>query len=284
MKILIIGSSGSLGKKLFKLLKKKHQITHTGLKKRKYNLNNKKIIKNLLKIGNPEIVINCAGIVNIDECEKYKTLAYKSNYLIVKNFIDIIKKNKMKIKFVQISTDHIYDNNRVKIKNSEKTKPIINNYYSLTKIMSEKICLKHNGLVLRVNFIVEKGKKSFLNLIYNRYISKKIIYLAKNQFISALSLETLSRIISKNICAFVKNCGIFNIGSKDSISKRDIAFEFFEYLKIKKYQYLDKDINEICVTKRSKNMSMNVIKFEKKFNIELPMIRSEIKKIASFYK
>jgi dTDP-4-dehydrorhamnose reductase len=92
MKILIIGSSGSLGKKLFKLLKKKHQIVHTGLKKRKYNLNNKKIIKNLLKIGNPEIVINCAGIVNIDECEKYKTLAYKSNYLIVKSKTDTSSK------------------------------------------------------------------------------------------------------------------------------------------------------------------------------------------------
>ena len=51
MRVLIIGSSGLLGKQLYYFLKKKKtKVFHNGLNKKKLNLNKIKNLKKLLKI------------------------------------------------------------------------------------------------------------------------------------------------------------------------------------------------------------------------------------------
>ena len=46
----------------------------------------------------------------------------------------------------------MYDNFSLRSCN-ENSIPYVNNYYTKTKIMSEKICLKNNSLVFRINFL-----------------------------------------------------------------------------------------------------------------------------------
>lgn len=60
------------------------------------------------------------------------------------------------------------------------------------------------------------------------------------------------------------------------MSKSDFAIYFAKKVKIYKKNYLLKKINSVLKVKRSKNMIMNVIKFEDKFNIKLPTIQNEI--------
>ena len=69
MKILILGSSGRLGKLLYKSLKSKHQVFNNGLNKRKYDISNFNKIKKLL-VNNLELIVNCSGETNIEICEK----------------------------------------------------------------------------------------------------------------------------------------------------------------------------------------------------------------------
>ena len=79
MKILLLGSSGMLGKQLYRFLKKDFKVYTNGLKEKEYDLSKKKNINFLLDNIKPDVIINSAGITNIETCEKYKKLAKKIN-------------------------------------------------------------------------------------------------------------------------------------------------------------------------------------------------------------
>ena len=87
------------------------------------------------------------------------------------------------------------------------------------------------------------------------------------------------------MCKIIKNIifnkkyhftGTFNIGSKQFISKSDFAIYFAKKCKIYNNNYALKNVNSCLKIKRSKNMIMDVNKFEKRFKIKLPKIKDEI--------
>ena len=138
MKILILGSSGRLGNLLYKSFKSKHQVFNNGLNKRKYDISNFNRIQKLLK-NNLDLIINCSGETNIENCEKKKLKLVKQENSFRK-FISLA--HEKKVKFIQISTDHMYDNPNFNKSSNEITKPKINNYYTKNKIALENIALK----------------------------------------------------------------------------------------------------------------------------------------------
>lgn len=283
MNILIIGSSGTLGKSLYSYLKKKFKISHNGLFKRKYDLKKKNQIKKLLKNSYPKIVINCCGVTNIDFCEKNKRKSSLTNVKIVKNILDFQKK--FKFHFIQISTDHLYDP-KIRRVSYEIDKIKINNEYSRQKRMAEKICLKYRSLIFRTNFFGKNGKKTIDNWIYSNLKRKKKIYLFNDVFFNPLRLKSLNKIfekILKDKKLFSKS-GIYNLGSKNSISKEKFAKNFSKLLYLKHKDFVSIKVNSFLKTKRSKNMAMNCKKFEKDFKIVLPDINNELLKESKIYK
>ena len=283
MKILILGSSGSLGNALYHVLKKKHGVFHNGIIKKKYDLTKINNVKKILKKKMLDIIFNCSAITNIELCEKSKKLAYSVNTKIVKNFFKIIKQRKLNSKFVQISTDHIYDQKKINAKSNENSKVKINNYYSKTKYEAEKICKKNNSIIFRVNFFKEMGSKSFPNWLIKKFKLKNKFFLVKDQYVSALSLNSLVKILDLGLKKILNRSGIYNIGTKDKISKIKFAIKLARKIDCFNNNFIEEKINNICKVKRSENMSMDVKKFEKDFKIKLPIHENEIKKISKFY-
>ena len=156
MNLLIIGSSGTLGKSLYYFLKKKFKVFHNGLTKRKFDLKKKNQVRILLKTLYPKVIVNCCGVTDIDYCEKNQKKSSEINVKIVQNFLDFQKE--FKFYFIHISTDHLYDSKTRKA-SYEIDKIKINNEYSRQKRMAEKICLKYKSLILRTNFFGKSGKK-----------------------------------------------------------------------------------------------------------------------------
>lgn len=170
MKILILGSSGFLGKLIYQKLKGKFNVINNGLIRKKISLINLKKTDNFLVNTDPDIIINCAALTNIDTCEKFPKKSYGINVKSVENIFKIKKKNGLNFFFIQISTDSLYDASS-NINNKENSIPKINNIYSKHKYMLEKICLKNNCLILRTNFF-GKYKNNFSNWIYKKFVSK----------------------------------------------------------------------------------------------------------------
>ena len=67
------------------------------------------------------------------------------------------------------------------------------------------------------------------------------------------------------------------------MSKSNFAVFFAKKVKVYRKNYLLKKINSVLKVKRSRNMIMNIKKFENKFNIKLPKIKNEIINEAKQY-
>jgi dTDP-4-dehydrorhamnose reductase len=280
MNILILGSSGLLGRELHDCLKscKQFRVFHNGLRSRKFNINNRYQLKKLLFKSNPFLIINASGITNIDYCEKERNFSYKTNVGLVKNIFNLKNKFRLDFFFIQFSTDQIYDSIKI-VQNKESFKLKINNEYSKQKSAQEKICLKNKSLILRTNFFGKNynKKQSFSDWIFKSFNKKKEFYLFKDVYFNPLRIDTICKII-KNIILQKKFIveGIYNLGSRGFMSKSNFAIYFAKKVKIYKKNYVLKNINSVLKVKRSKNMVMHVKKFENKFNIKLPKIQNEI--------
>ena len=218
MKILILGSSGILGNKLFNVLKKKFKVYHNGIKSRKYELNHKNL-KILINKTNPNYIINCSAVTDIDYCEKNKKNCRRINTEILKKIFNIKKKDNLNFKLIHFSTDQMYNNTSLR-SGKEILRPVVNNYYTKTKIMSEGICLKNQALIFRTNFFgYSKKGITFSQWVVNKFKNKEKFFLVDDVFFNPLSLTTIGKIIHQIIKNDLYFSGIFNIGTKDKISK-----------------------------------------------------------------
>ena len=280
MKILIIGSSGILGYCLYKELSKKYKVYHTGLKKRLYDLT---LRKNLKKILNKkfDVVINCSAITSIEFAEKNKKITSNINYKLIRDIL-VLNEKKKNFYFINFSTDHVY-NCKKNYKNTEENISFKGNYYTKSKIRVDALTQKFKFLSLRVNFFGKsfRGKGTFSDWLFLKSQNKEKMFLFDDQIFSPLTLDTLSQIIKKIIVK--KRYGLFNLGSKDSISKKSFALMFLKNLGIKNINYESVKVNNFLKIKRSNFMGMNSKKFSKQFKIKLPSIKNEIKKASKEY-
>ena len=106
-----------------------------------------------------------------------------------------------------------------------------------------------------------------------------------NVYFNPLRINTivkiLSIIIKKKLYTYG---GIYNLGSKDGIFKNDFATLIAKKMKLYHNNYKEININKLLKVKRPLHMFMNVNKFEKKFNIKIPLIRKEINEEIKDYK
>ncbi len=281
-KILITGSSGLLGSYLTKYLKnKKFKITNfkrKGLSK----FSNLHFCEKYFKKNNYDKIINLSAITNIDYCEKHKLIAREVNYTLIKNICNILKKLKKKTHIIQLSTDQFYDS--FKTNTEDKRKCV--NYYTKTKLMAEKVCLKSNCTILRTNFVGKSlayGRVSFSDWIYHSIKKKKSINLASDIMFSPLSIKSLSKIIFIIIKKPIK--GIYNVGSIKGLSKLNFAKKFSKKVGLNTNYIHTVDYKKLnFFAKRNKDMRMKVRKFEKQFNHKFKSLNFELEQIASEYK
>ena len=279
--VLILGSSGLLGRQLYQKLKYKKNLKlyHNGILKKKFDLSKKNQLRKIIYYSKPNIIINCTGLTNLEKCENFPLISKKINVDILANIFDIKKKNNLKFKLIHFSTDNFYNNKKNK-KNNEKSKIYMMNKYCIHKRMAEKICLKNKSLIFRTNFFGKSNtkSKSFSDWVYHSFRKKSFFYLFNDVLFSPLRINTITKILSIIINRkFFHYSGVYNLGSKNGIYKNNFAIYFAKKLKIYKKSYINISVNKLLKVRRSNNMFMNVNKFENKFKIKLPKIETEIK-------
>jgi len=285
MKILILGSSGFLGKLIYKKIKNNFNVINNGLKKKRISLVSFKKTNELLLNINPNLIINCAALTNIDQCEKFPKKSYDVNVKAVENIFKVKKKNNLNFFFIQFSNDSLYDSKN-NINNNETKIPKINNIYSRHKNLVEKICLKNKSLIFRTNFF-GKYKNNITNWIYKETVSKnkKEINLFDDINFSPLRATKIAEIISYIIQkGYYNKNGIYNLGSRNGLSKYNFAILFLKKLNFLKKKKINKvkSLHYVKV-KRSRNMKMSVVKFEKNFKMKLNTLKKEISLCANEY-
>lgn len=282
MKFLIFGGNGFLGNHLYHYIKKKFNVKivtrrrKNGIYLKYYNLTN---LQKIISKEVPDVIINTIAFTNVDKCEVKKKLAYNTNVKITRLISNAIMSMEYKKPFfIHISSDQVYSG--LGPHNEKNPKPI--NYYSKTKLLSEKFVNLKEGCVLRTNFLGYSRNHSNLNSWIVNSVKKNFeICGFKNIYFSPLSLNTLSKIIIK--ISKKKIGGIYNLGSVGGISKAkyikkflNIKFKDYRYFKMENYS---KKNSTKIIASRPLDMRLDCKKIMTKYKIKLPKTTFEVNKI-----
>lgn len=277
---MILGSSGLLGNVLSMKLSSYGYKVFKPLRKNNQEFLDCNTINNLIISEKIPTVINLMANTNVDYCEEYPEFAYLSNVKSLENLIEIF--DETGIHLIHISTDQIYYGEGPH--SEENIYPC--NVYAITKYLSEVIADKVDATILRTNFVGKSflsKRPSFSDWILNSIKNEKPISLFNDIYFSPLSIIDLCKYI--DIVIKSSNRGIFNIGSRNSISKANFGIELIKNLN------LDNKMISICSSrkferkaKRPNDMTMSVTKFEQAFDLILPTIDETNKALYREYK
>ena len=279
--ILVFGGSGLLGKCLIDnyIDKKKIHIvlnkTRIINKKIKFvSLANFNSLKNYIKKNHIKVIINLAGLTNIELCEKNEKLSNKINYILPIKLAKLSKETN--IRYVFISTDNFKFKSQ---KLSENLSITALNNYGKHKKKSEKDILKIDpkSLIIRTNFysVGNKKRQSFSDTIIKNIKAFKEIELFKDVYYTPI----YGKYLLKYIFALIrkKKFGIFNICSNEKITKYNFGHKLCDIFHLNKRlikcNHLKKR-NDLV--KRPLNMALNNSKLKKTLNIKIPSINYQL--------
>jgi UDP-glucose 4-epimerase len=154
MKILVTGGAGYIGSHVTEqLIDRKYDVIildnlKTGHKKLinqkanfiRGNINNKKLVNNIIKQHNIQTIIHLAAYLNVSEAEKNKLKYYNNNIKGTEALLSACKNSNVK-SFIFSSSCSIYGN--VKGSVNERVKPNPQGYYAYTKFKGEELIKKY---------------------------------------------------------------------------------------------------------------------------------------------
>ena len=279
-KALVFGSNGLLGQAFLKELKI-CDIKPIGVARSNANycidLLKMNTLPRIISESNVDIVINCAAKVSLMECENNPLIAKKIN----SDLVNVLARacSKYDKKFIQISTDHFYNNdNRVLHKETDKIEIV--NQYAMTKRIGELNALSFaDSLIVRTNITGLRGinsRPTFFEWLYSSLMNKSKISLFTDFYTSTISAEMLAKYTI--IAANLNLKGLINIASSECISKKDFAILLAKNLAIKLEYFNDSSVREVEPT-RANSLGLDCTKAEKLLGIKMPNADEVIKNL-----
>jgi len=172
----------------------------------------------------PEIIINCAALADVDGCEKKPEKSRNINVTAVEQLLDFFPQ----ARFVQISTDYVFGDDDKRGSRPPRPDDITcpMNVYGRHKLMAEKatVASSPRNLIIRVNTLLDfTEKRNFFRLVYDRLQAGKEIDGIDDQVsnpISTLSAVDLIWQLTQN-----DTTGIFHVGGGQFVSRYGLAVE-----------------------------------------------------------
>lgn len=294
-KILVIGGTGLLGNEFVAQFSKNYEVIvglHNIGKNQFLNLTTKLDIcskENITHVFNyfkPDVVINCAGLTNVEECEKFPEKAFLLN-AIAPNYLSKASKV-IGSKFVQISTDHFESESKIPRDELTIMNPI--NQYGFGKLFGERYSnySNDNSLIIRTNFFgLKRIGETFLSKMLDSLKNSGTYFGFGDVTFTPIGVSTL---VSGVKILLEKNySGLINIGSREEITKFEFAQELLKFLNLPRNKCQIRKSSEVQGrVNRPKYLSLNSDKFFKITNFKVPdiltMIRQELVSLSGGHK
>lgn len=256
--ILICGASGLVGKEMCKLLDS-HSIPYIGTyncnkidrnNMFKINFNEDKEIEDLLIKNGIKTCIFCVVERLTDVCEKNWDKVKNINIDMVHNTSYIC--NKLKVKFIHLSTDYVFDGLTQPNYPDSPKNPLQN--YGISKLISENRIIKNckNFLIIRIPVLYSNLSKIHDNAV--SLIGKNLMDLRIEEEYREDDFSIRRPLYIPDLCLFIYECLRNN--------KEGIYHFYNPYNKFTKYQICDKissiiniDIKKI-IPKKNNNTSI----------------------------
>ncbi len=280
-KILITGISGLLGSNLAYCWRERCQIlglyhTHPwklkGIETAAVDLADADKTAKILKDFQPDIIVHCAAIADVDKCETDQELAIRTNVTATKNLTSKLPEH---CKFVYISTDLVYNGVKGHFTETDPVKPI--NVYGQTKFTGEvQALLVPKALVARTNFFGwnVQNKECFAERVAREAPQNTVKGFTDSTFSSIYTFD-LADILEQAILKDLS--GIYNMTCQGSMTRFAFAEALSDRLCYRKGVILRSSINDFPFkAKRAKDLSLVTEKLSIDLDLTLPTMEDSI--------
>jgi len=225
----------------------------------------------------PDIVIHAAALTDVDRCEREPEAADRANRAMVANLVDALPGN---CRLVHISTDQVYpDGSGPYCEGTEK--PV--NIYGHSKLAGELAALGHpDTLVLRTNLFGPSrtpGRQSLSDFVAESLVAGRITTLFGDVLFSPLHMATLAKVTIE--AALVGGLrGIYNLGSRDGMSKRDFGLAVAAHLGLSTATVRDGRSTDVPArAPRPLDLRLDVRRIEAALGRRMSTLQEEIEKL-----
>ena len=278
MKLLITGASGLLGINLAMEAMSEHEVIGVDRGKLKLapfpviktNFYNSRAFDPALDSNQPDWVINCAALANLEECEKHPDQARILNINLPRELADACAKRN--IPFIHLSTDAVFDGTKEGAY-TEDDEPNPQGVYSQTKLDGEHAVFEANpqAIVARVNFFGwsltnrrSLGEFFVNNLNEGKSVSGFTDVIFCPMWVNHLG-RTLLEMLEKNLH------GLYHVVGAQAMSKYQFGVEVARKFGLRESLIEPQSVERSSLTaKRSHNLWLSVHKLSTDLGHEPP--------------
>lgn len=259
MKILVTGAGGFLGSRLVQYYRTEHTLFPIGHKD--CDITKEKEVKNCIIEIQPDIVIHCAAISDIAECEKDPVQSKKVNVDGTKYLIKACREYS-NTKFIFCSSDQVYvggENKELHVETEDVAPPHL---YGQQKLEAE--CIIHdldaNAICLRLSWMYDKKKEEkqthdhLISILAKQIWEKKKMMYSNQDF---RSITYVWEVVGNMEKIWHLPGGVYNFGSENNESTYEVARRILRLWNADE-KYLEKDL-----FKKSRNLRMDFTKIKK---------------------
>ncbi len=237
-KVIIFGGSGLLGKEVIRIFS--HENTYEVLSPRSSEVNiiDESSLSLFLEKSKPDIIVNCAGIISVEACEKEPLLAWKTNAIapgiMARSLRNISLKNPATL--VHISSSYVFGDDKKTYTDKDVPSPL--NVYGWTKYASELILSQESRqsgfryFIFRLGLIYGNGRNTFVDMVVNTIKEKREMSVITDQYHIPLWTRDIALAIKKISEEQNLPNGVYHPSSqvRSGVSKYDIALEIARIL------------------------------------------------------
>jgi len=226
MRVVVTGANGLVGSRLsLQLAQRGHQVTgcsHSAwrgspqpLQSIAYftcELSNGREVRQLFEAAQPEVVIHCASLTDVDACERDPVAAYASN---VESTAHVATNARnLQAQVICVSTDYVFDGTAGPY--SEEVVPVPRGVYSSTKYIGEQVVrtLTPTWAIARTAVVYgwpPAGRPNFGSWLVTSLAQRQQVRLFEDQFVSpslaANVAEMLVELAERRLTGIWNTCG-----------------------------------------------------------------------------
>ncbi len=291
MRILITGASGLLGLNLALETTRRHTVFGTA---NTHALNTDAFtviqtdllapgtVERLLEQTQPDWVVHCAALANLDACEADPLLARQLNTELPRTLAKHVARGGARM--IHVSTDSVFDGLRGGYTEEDMPSPV--GVYSQTKLEGEQAVAEAypGAIIARVNLFGWSltGNRSLAEFFYHNLSQGRHVMGFTDVFFCPLLVNHLAgifiRMLQKNLS------GLYHVVSSESLSKYDFGMRLAE-----RFNLDGKLINPTSVTQsglkaaRSPNLSLRSDKLARALGEPLPDLKAGLDELYALF-
>ena len=203
MKIALIGAKGMLGRELHAALSPKHEVTAWDIQEIDITDRPATLLK--LKALRPDLILNSAAFVDVDQCERDPDSAWRINALGSQNLA--LAAEEAQSALLYISTDYVFDGESSEDYDEvSQTHPI--NHYGRSKLAGERLAAQicPRTYIVRTSWLIGHHPNSYVARVINAARRDGVVRMAPDQIESPTYTVDLAQAVSALIQTGAYGC------------------------------------------------------------------------------